>query len=185
VTDLDVHLEAIAAGDAAAFARWLAAAEPALRPGLRRFAAVCDTEAVLQEALLRVWQVAPRFVRDGRDNGLLRLAARIARNRALSEARRAGVVVAQGDDVPEVPITPALPDPALAAHIAGCREALPPAPARVFSARLEAGGGEPDAALAERLGMRLNTFLQNAGRARKLLASCLERAGITLAELSR
>lgn len=30
--------------------------------------------------------------------------------------------------------------------------------------------------------MRLNTFLQNFTRARKLLADCLKRAGVTLAE---
>lgn len=183
--DLDVHLEAIAAGDPAAFASWLVAAEPALRPGLRRFAAVCDTEAVLQEALLRVWQVAPRFVRDGRDNGLLRLAARIARNLALSEARRAGVVEARGDDVPEVAVTPALPDPHLAAQLARCREDLPRQPALALAARLESGGAEHDGELAARLGMRLNTFLQNFGRARKLLAECLERVGISLAEGAR
>ena len=34
---------------------------------------------------------------------------------------------------------------------------------------------------AERLGMRLNTFLQNFTRARKLLADCLERQGVALA----
>ena len=35
-----------------------------------------------------MWQVAPRFERDGRPNGLLRLAIRIARNLAVSEVRR-------------------------------------------------------------------------------------------------
>ena len=52
------------------------------------FAAVVDVEAVLQESLLRVWQVAPRFDADGGPNGLLRLAIRIARNLAVSELRR-------------------------------------------------------------------------------------------------
>ena len=78
--DLDEHLAEIQAGDPDAFGRWIAAAEPTLRETLRSFAAVVDTEAVLQEALLRVWQVAPRFVRDGEPNGLFRLAVRIARN---------------------------------------------------------------------------------------------------------
>ena len=42
----------------------------------------------MQEALLRVWQVAPRCRRDERPNALLRLAARIARNLAIDELRR-------------------------------------------------------------------------------------------------
>jgi RNA polymerase sigma-70 factor (ECF subfamily) len=36
------------------------------------------------------------------------------------------------------------------------------------------------ATLAERLGMRLNTFLQNVTRARKLLVECLERRHVDL-----
>jgi RNA polymerase sigma-70 factor (ECF subfamily) len=48
----------------------------------------------------------------------------------------------------------------------------------VLHARLESAGVEPDDALAERLGMRKNTFLQNFTRARKLLAECLARRGI-------
>src|SRR5690606_14601871 len=73
VIDLDVHLAAIVAGDTRAFGRWLAGAEAPVRDSLRSFARVVDVEAVLQEALLRVWQVAPRFEPDGRPNGLLRL----------------------------------------------------------------------------------------------------------------
>jgi len=55
VTDLDRHLPAIVAGDAQAFAAWLAGAEPRIRASLRGFAAQVDVEAVLQETLLRVW----------------------------------------------------------------------------------------------------------------------------------
>src|SRR5208283_2336553 len=83
--DLDVHLVAIRSGDARAFGAWLSAAEPSLRGGLRSFARQVDVEAVLQEALLRTWQVAPRFEADGQPNGLVRLAQRIARNLAVSE----------------------------------------------------------------------------------------------------
>ncbi|MCZ7684030.1 MAG: hypothetical protein M5U28_36765 [Sandaracinaceae bacterium] len=91
VSDLEqIQLAMIAAGDADVFATWMAGAEPALRAGLRRFAAHVDTEAVLQETLLRVWQVAPRFVPDGRPDGLLRLGHRIARNLAVSEIRKHG-----------------------------------------------------------------------------------------------
>ena len=86
--DLDTHLSAIALGDAGAFGRWLAGAEPRLRDSLRPFAARVDTEALLQETLLRAWQVAPRHAPDGRPNSLLRLSMRIARNLCIDNARR-------------------------------------------------------------------------------------------------
>ena len=66
MSDLDAYLAGIALGDVDAFGAWVARAEPPLRESLRSFAAVVDTEAVLQEALLRLWQVAPRLVSDGR-----------------------------------------------------------------------------------------------------------------------
>lgn len=87
--DLDAHLPGIAAGDAAAFARWMVGAEPAVRASLRPFAVRVDVEAVVQEALLRAWQVAPRIAPDGRPNGLLRVTLRAARNLAIDDARRA------------------------------------------------------------------------------------------------
>ena len=96
--DLDLHLPAIAQGDADAFGRWLAGAEALLRASLRRFAAQVDVEAVLQEALLRVWQVAPKVTLDGRPDALLRLAFRVARNLAVDEARRAGFRATLGED---------------------------------------------------------------------------------------
>ena len=78
--DLDVHLAAIVAGDTRAFGSWMAGAEARVRDSLRSFAQVVDTEAVLQETLLRTWQVAPRLVADGRPDGLLRMAIRIGRS---------------------------------------------------------------------------------------------------------
>ena len=86
--NLDAHLPAILSRDPRAFGQWMAGAEGTIRDSLRSFASVLDVESVLQEALLRVWQVAPRFVADGRPNGLLRLGIRIARNLAVSELRR-------------------------------------------------------------------------------------------------
>jgi len=181
--DLDAHLAAIVAGDTAAFGRWLAGAEPTVRDSLRSFARLVDVEAVLQEALLRVWQVAPRFVADGRPNGLLRLAIRIARNLAISEVRRTRATPAPPDDL-DAALTaePARPDPLLRAAIALCRDRLPPRPRQALDARLAGGGGSDDHTLAEGLGMRLNTFLQNVTRARQLLADCLGKRGILLAE---
>lgn len=190
MADLDVHLPQIVAGDPEAFGRWVSGAELSVRGALRSFAAQVDTEAVLQEALLRVWQVAPKLVPDGRPNALLRLSVRIAQNLAVSEARRLrpGAV----DDATleralasaEQFVEPDLPDPLLRERIARCREKLPGKPAQALMQRLS-HPGEPDARLAEALSMTLNTFLQNFTRARKLLAECLERGGVRLTEVLR
>ncbi len=182
MNDLErIELALIAAGDADAFARWMARAEPALRAGLRRFAGHVDAEAVLQEALLRVWQVAPRFVPDDREDGLLRLGHRIARNLAISELRKHGRTI----EAPEGEVAPRTPDPMLRSAIEACREKLPDKPAQALDARLRSAGAQPDAELAEELGMKKNTFLQNFTRARALLAECLRKHGVDLdAELA-
>jgi RNA polymerase sigma-70 factor (ECF subfamily) len=185
MTDLDVHLQAIQSADAGAFADWLVSAEPPLRESLRRFAAYVDTEATLQEALLRVWQVAPRHKSDGRPNSLLRLAVRIARNLALDEVRRARRDVRDPsvlDDAPDGGDDPRAcePDPHLRRAIVECRESIRGKPGDALSLRLDQGGASSDEELAAQLGMRLNTFLQNFTRARKLLLTCLERHGIDL-----
>lgn len=187
--DLDHELAAVAAGDPDAFGRWVAGAEASLRATLRPLAAHVDAEAVLQEALLRLWQVAPRCRPDGRPNALLRLGARIARNLAIDELRRARTSATDGDALeaalaadgdPEM----RTPDPLLRRVIEECRRALPNKPAAALVARLESAGGEPDQRLAESLHMTLNTFLQNVGRARKLLAACLQKRGVDVAELT-
>lgn len=46
--------------------------------------------------------------------------------------------------------------------------------------RWSSGGAEDDSALAARLNMSLNTFLQNFNRARQFLAQCLKKAGVDL-----
>ena len=180
--DLDSHLAAISAGDADAFARWMAGAEAPLRRSMARFAAQVDVEAVLQETLLRTWQIAPRFTPDGRPNGLLRCAHRIARNLAVSEVRRRkGRELELTED--DRTVGPVAPDPLLRKVIAKCREKLPPKPAAALIARIGAEGGVADATLAEGLGQSLNTFLQSFGRARKLLLLCLEKNGVQLEEV--
>lgn len=183
--DLDRHLPAIAAGDARAFARWMRDAEPALRRSLRRFAAAVDVEAVLQEALLRTWQVAPKITPDGRPDSLLRMAHTIARNLAVDEIRRRRAVavdpalMAEGIDEREQH-APRPPDPMLRRVIALCREKLPRRPGEALAARIGAAGGQPDAVLARALAMSHNAFLQNITRARKLLATCLRKNGVEL-----
>ena len=183
--DLDAHLPAILTGDTRAFGRWMAGAEGTLRDSLRSFASVLDVESVLQEALLRVWQVAPRFVADGRPNGLLRLGIRIARNLAVSELRRT-----KSRPVPEDDLEHALamaeqadagdrtPDPLLRDVLARCHERLPEKPRQVIDIRLSSEGGVSDDELASLVGMRVNTFLQNFTRARRMLADCLKKHGI-------
>ncbi len=180
--DLDVHLPAIASGDAQAFAAWMASAEPALRVSLRRFARQVDVEAVLQETLLRAWQIAPRLTPDGRANALLRVSHRIAANLAISETRRRGRRP-EAPPVEEPEVSPSPPDPLLRRVIARCREKLPAKPAEALDARLGAAGGIDDASLAATLGLKKNTFLQSFGRARKLLKACLEKSGVRLEEV--
>jgi RNA polymerase sigma-70 factor (ECF subfamily) len=189
--DLDQHLAGIVAGDADAFARWVAGAEPALRRALRGTAAHVDAEAIVQEALLRVWQTAPRFVPDGRPNALLRLGVRVAQNCALSEIRRlrplpASVEVIERlfEEAGAIDAGPT-PDPLLRRHIEDCRRQLPVRPALALLERLGCAGGEPDERIAARIGMTLNTFLQNFTRARRLLAECLSAHGVNLEELGR
>jgi RNA polymerase sigma-70 factor (ECF subfamily) len=191
VNDLDALLPAIASGDARTFGRWLALAERTLRESLRPFAAAVDTEAALQEALLRIWQVAPRCVPDGRPNALLRLGLRIARNLCISEARRLRAAPLDDAALEQASVDSGEvvrdkgPDPLLARTLADCREKLPEKPAAALAERVRSAGAEPDEALAARLGMRTNTFLQNFTRARKLLADCLKDRGVDLAmELS-
>ncbi len=189
MTDLDHELTRIAAGDPDAFARWVAGAEHRVRASLTSVADAVDVEAVVQETLLRIWQVAPRIELDGRPNATLRLAIRIARNLAVSELRRRrvrpdAVAVLQRDEEVGEHVEPVQPDPMLRELIAQCREALPGKPSLALAARLS-GVAKPDRTLATELGMKLNTFLQNVTRARKLLADCLGKRGVDLeAELS-
>ncbi len=182
--DLDQHLSAIAAGDAMAFGQWVAGGEFALRAALHRFAAVVDIEAVLQEALLRTWQVAPRFRADGKPNGLLRLAHSIAKNLAIDLARRHRADPAAIDALADAALlaeAPSAPDPFLRRALLECQGQLPDKPKTALAARLASQGGEADLVLARRSKMQLNTFLQNITRARRLLAECLRKRGVDLA----
>ena len=179
MADLDTHLVAMSAGDPRAFAAWVAGAEMSLRASLRRYAALVDAEAVLQETLLRVWQLAPRVQPDGAPNALLRLAVRIARNLAIDEVRRSGRPLPV-DLHDEPTLAEPVADPWLRQLLVECREKLGRKPALALDARIGSGGAEPDTVLAARLNMRLNTFLQNVARARRQLAECLRRKGVAV-----
>ena len=180
--DLDLYLFAIAAGDLDAFTKFLAGAEQPLRRSLASFAGEVDVEAVVQEALLRVWQVAPQLQPDGRPQVLLRFAHRCARNLCLTELRRRRIAPTASDEqaVAQAPDlqTEAPPDPLLRRAVEECRGKLPKKPANALAMRLASDGCADDASLAERVGMSLNTFLQNFTRARKLLAECLRKRGV-------
>jgi RNA polymerase sigma-70 factor (ECF subfamily) len=180
----EIFLRVIAAGDSRAFGQWIARVERPLRESLRSFASRVDVEAVVQETFLRTWQIAPRVEPDGKPSPLFRVALRIARNLAIDEVRRARSQ-SIGDDDLDASLAFAIqadePDPLLRSIIQECREKLPAQPARALDARIHAAGAEPDATLAVKLGMKLNTFLQNFTRARKLLADCLRARGVEIA----
>ncbi|MGI9333712.1 MAG: RNA polymerase sigma factor [Gammaproteobacteria bacterium] len=164
------------------FADWVRLCELPIRRGLRAYAAAVDVEAVLQEALLRMWRLAPTLELEG-DDASLKFALRMAKNLALSEARR--VPFQSLDEHPELGISGSDPDPqppvdpALRRIIQKCMQALPRRPYEALMKRFDC---KPDNALATELGLRKNTFLQHIVRARKLLAGCLERNGVDLEE---
>ncbi|MBA2541449.1 MAG: sigma-70 family RNA polymerase sigma factor [Deltaproteobacteria bacterium] len=181
MSDLDFLHARIAAGDADAFGQWLAGAEPRVRGSLASFARALDVEAVLQEALVRLWQVAPRFVPDGKPDALIRFAIRIARNLAVSELRRTrSRPVEPADLEADLAVDVPAPDPLLRQAIVDCRDKLPPKPRQALDARLAAAGSRDDDELAASVNMKLNTFLQNFTRARQLLAACLGKRGIVV-----
>jgi RNA polymerase sigma factor (sigma-70 family) len=177
------QLQRIKDRDPNAFAEWLAGAEHRLRASLSRFARTVDTEAVMQECLLTVWQVAPRVEPDGKPDSLLRYAIRIAHNLALREIRRTRPDVVDPEVIAESISDILVPEVSqydeLRSTIDRCQEQLPIKPREAISARL-AGAGIPDKHLARTVGMTLNTFLQNIRRARLALAKCLRKHGYIL-----
>jgi RNA polymerase sigma-70 factor (ECF subfamily) len=183
-TAIDRAFRGTQAGDANAFATWIRLTEGQLRRSLRPFATHVDIEAILQEGFLRVWKLAPDLRLTGPDASL-RYAFRIIRNLAISEARRhkrlTPLELEALDRLPEASVNPdPLPDPALRRLILECIERLPRRPREALLARLAGSGLSPDRDLAAGLQMKLNTFLQNIVRARKLVADCLRRHGVTL-----
>jgi DNA-directed RNA polymerase specialized sigma24 family protein len=174
-------------GDTQAFAVWMSMVETPLRQSLARFARVVDSEVVVQETFLRMWLVArdPARRLEGED-ALLRFALRVARNVVHEELRRMRPYQSIDDkelnELPEMSFAPELPDPALGKAISECIDRLPEQPKTALRARIQEGY-MPDRDLAQRVRMKLNTFLQNIVRARKLMSECLERRGVRLVEI--
>jgi DNA-directed RNA polymerase specialized sigma24 family protein len=187
MTDIDHAYGMTQAGDEQAFAAWVRLVEMPLRASLRRFAPVVDVEEIVQEGLVRMWRLAPGLGLSGA-NASLHYVRRLARNLAISEARRLGTVgrvdLDRLETEPEGSIQPVpMPDARLGLAIRACMEQLPARPREALTARIHQGGVQPDRDLARGLNMQLNTFLQNIVRARRLVALCLERAGRPLTEL--
>ncbi|MFQ5768727.1 MAG: RNA polymerase sigma factor [Acidobacteriota bacterium] len=175
---MDEAFERFRRGDQEAFAAWVRLVEIPLRQSLRSFAQAVDVEAILQEGLIRMWRLAPRLEIRG-ENCSLRFATRMVRNLAISETRRMGrftpLDLIDLERLPQAAVQPGSPpDPSLRRIILECLKQLPRRPAQALRARLKDAGARPDRELAEMLDMRLNTFLQNIVRGRKLMAQCLE-----------
>ncbi len=198
MTPVDAAWQEVRRGSEAGFRAWLPLVEPVLWRTLRPFARAVDVEAIVQEALLRMWVVAPSQQLEG-ENASLRFALRLARNLAIDEARRRGREVPLAPDLPgggddgsdprpatEPAIDPAPPpDPLLRRAILACIDKLPRQPKTALRARLDAAGALPDRLLAERVAMQPNTFLQNVIRARRLVEECLAASGIAVQEYLR
>jgi DNA-directed RNA polymerase specialized sigma24 family protein len=174
-------------GDRDAFAEWMGMVEHPLRRSLARFARAVDVEVAVQETFLRMWLFAsdPQKSLEG-ENASLRFALAVARNVALEEVHHAHlerfVDLDNLEQLSEGRFTPAMPDPALAKAIADCVGRLPKQPNRALTARIQ-DGHLPDRELARGVRMKLNTFLQNIVRARRLVAECLEKRGVQAGEI--
>lgn len=184
---LDELFLLVRSGEPDAFADWMGMVEIPLRRSLQKFARAVDVEVVIQETFMRMWLVArsPERTLEGR-NASLKFAFRVARNVALEELRRYRldrfVDLAELEDLLECSYDPEPADPALARAIADCFRHLPDKLRIALTARLQ-GDCQPDRVLAERLRLRLNTFLQNIVRARRAMEKCLEGRGVRLREV--
>lgn len=178
----DMMFEEVRNGSREAFASWLRLVERPLRDSLRGFARQVDTEAVLQEGMMRMWVIAPTLELSGPDASV-RYARRMLRNLAISWVRKHRREV-QGEvpDLPDPSGTDPVPDMVLRKAVETCLSLLKARPRNAIMERLRDQGASHDRDLAERAGMTLNTFLQNVVRARRFLRDCLRSNGVSLEE---
>jgi RNA polymerase sigma factor (sigma-70 family) len=179
VSEIDDAYQRTQEGDQEAFTSWVRLCETPLRKSLRSFARYVDVESVTQEGLLRMWRLAPSLSLTG-ENASLRYALRLVRNLALDETRRLRRATRADIEalsrLPEGAVDPDPPtDDRVGQAIRRCLEKLPDRPREALLARLRGGS---DHSLADGLGMKINAFLQNIVRARKLMAECLKRASV-------
>lgn len=186
MSEIDSFSARARAGNSMAFEEWMGSVELPIRLSLRRFARAVDVESILQETLLRMWLLAQDSGRalEG-ENASLRFSIGMARNLARAEARRFGKeTLLPPEDLPDIPIPP---DPTaftgLLLAIRECIEKLSRKPLDALRARLDFGAMFLDREIADRIGMTLNTFLQNITRARRSVMDCLQRRGIPLEEV--
>ena len=186
MTEIDQAYRKAGRGSRSGYRDWLRLVDIPLRKSLRSFARQVDVEAVLQEGLLKMWVLAPRVAPGLKgDNASLRYAHVLIRRLALAEAGRSGRTVELDPDKhgAELTIEPVAPaDEGLRQAIMTCLGKLPSRPGQALGRRLAGDGSEPDREVALGLGMKLNTFYKNIGRARELLARCLESHGVRIAE---
>ena len=187
MTRIDTLFARMRRGDERAFAEWMGSVELPIRFSLRRYARAVDAESIVQETLMRMWILARDGARElAGENASLRFALGMARNLARAEARRLGrevhLPVREGPEIAVEPDVP--PDPALRRAILDCLAELAGRRHRALMARIAAAGLIPDRDLARRVGMTLNTFLQNIVRARRQMLGCLEGRGIPLREVA-
>jgi len=179
MTPIDQAFRRAQHGDPEGFTDWVRVVELPLRGSLRRFARHVDVESITQEGLLRMWRLAPTVKLEGEDASL-RYAVVLVRNLALREIERNRIYVPEDPEGNEPEVLPdPPPDPGLRRILIDCFGRLPRKPREALLARITRGGAEPDRTLADRLGMRPNTFLQNIVRARRHLARCLESHGVS------
>jgi DNA-directed RNA polymerase specialized sigma24 family protein len=185
-TEIDALFARVRERDRVAFGQWMGRVERPIRVNLARFARAVDVEAIVQETLLRMWIVATEGLRElqGPDASL-RFAIGMARNLARAEARRNGrLQFLPPEGLPEMPTDPEpSPDPGLAAAIRDCMARLSPKLRQVLSERIAGGAVHPDRVLANRLRMKLNTFLQSVVRGRQQIRQCLEKKGVPAWEI--
>lgn len=189
-TEVDRTYRGVQAEDADAFAAWLALVEMPLRRSLRPFARSVDAEVIMQEGLLRMWVLAPKLDLHGR-NASLRFALRLFRNMAISETRRLRnrlpVDPREVEDHEEMRVEPEPPpDPHLRQIIWGCIEKLPRRAREVLLLRITTPGSDlSDRERAAGLGIKVNTFVQQVVRARRLVSDCLKDNGVPVEEVLR